>query len=50
MTADRSRYGLRAIALGYLALLIVAPVAMVFYRAFEHGIGRAWDAVRLMVK
>jgi len=40
-----SRYGLRAIALGYLALLVVAPVSMVFYRAFEHGIGAAWDAV-----
>jgi sulfate/thiosulfate transport system permease protein len=33
------------VALGYLALLVVAPVAMVFYRAFEHGIGAAWDAV-----
>ena len=40
-----SRYGLRTIALGYLALLVVAPVAMVFYRAFEHGIGAAWEAV-----
>ncbi|MEA2281749.1 MAG: sulfate/thiosulfate transport system permease protein [Solirubrobacteraceae bacterium] len=45
MTATRSRYTLRAIALGYLALLIVLPVAMVFYRAFEKGIGAAWDAV-----
>src|SRR3954452_9026432 len=45
MTAARSRYGLRAIALGYLFLLIAAPVAMVFYRAFEHGIAAAWDAV-----
>jgi sulfate transport system permease protein len=40
-----SRYGLRTAALGYLGLLVVAPVAMVFYRAFEHGIGAAWDAV-----
>ena len=40
-----SRYALRTVALGYLALLVVAPVAMVFYRAFEHGIGAAWDAV-----
>jgi sulfate transport system permease protein len=45
MTAARSRYGLRVIALGYLFLLIAAPVAMVFYRAFEHGIAAAWDAV-----
>jgi sulfate transport system permease protein len=40
-----SRYALRSAALGYLALLVAAPVAMVFYRAFEHGIGAAWDAV-----
>jgi sulfate transport system permease protein len=45
MTSNTSRYGLRTVALGYLALLIVAPVAMVFYRAFEHGIAAAWDAV-----
>jgi sulfate transport system permease protein len=45
MTATRSRYALRTIALGYLALLIVLPVAMVFYRAFEKGLGAAWDAV-----
>ena len=36
---------LRVIALGYLALLLVVPVGMVFYRAFENGIGPAWDAV-----
>jgi sulfate/thiosulfate transport system permease protein len=40
-----SRYALRTIALGYLALLVVAPVSMVFSRAFEHGIAAAWDAV-----
>jgi sulfate/thiosulfate transport system permease protein len=40
-----SRYALRTVALGYLALLVVAPVSMVFYRAFEHGIAAAWDAV-----
>jgi sulfate transport system permease protein len=45
VTARRTRYGLRFIALGYLFLLIAAPVAMVFYRAFEHGIAAAWDAV-----
>jgi sulfate transport system permease protein len=45
MTAAPSRYGLRVVALGYLALLIIAPVAMVFYRSFEHGLGAAWDAV-----
>ena len=40
-----SRYALRAGALGYLALLLLFPVGLVFYRAFEHGFGPAWDAV-----
>jgi sulfate transport system permease protein len=35
----------RSIALGYLALLLLAPVAMIFYRTFEHGIGPVWDAI-----
>jgi sulfate transport system permease protein len=40
-----SRYTLRVVGLGYLALLLVAPVSLVFWRAFEHGVGPAWDAV-----
>jgi len=32
-------------ALGYVALLVVVPVASVFYRAFDHGLAAAWDAV-----
>jgi sulfate transport system permease protein len=40
-----SRIALRTVALGYLAALLVVPVAMVFYRAFEPGIGTAWEAV-----
>jgi sulfate transport system permease protein len=43
MTAGRLT--LRFAALGYLALLLVVPVGMVFYRALENGIGPAWDAV-----
>jgi sulfate transport system permease protein len=35
----------RTVALGYLALLLVAPVAMIFYRTFEHGLAPVWDAV-----
>jgi sulfate transport system permease protein len=35
----------RTIALGYLALLLVAPVGLVFYRTFEHGFAAAWHAV-----
>jgi sulfate/thiosulfate transport system permease protein len=40
-----SRYTLRVVGLGYLALLLVAPVSLVFWRTFEHGVGPAWDAV-----
>src|SRR5215210_5166591 len=39
------RYGLRFFALGYLAILLLVPVGMVAYRAFEPGIGAAWDSV-----
>ena len=39
------RYVLRFAALGYLGLLLLAPVGYVFYKTFEHGIGPAWDAV-----
>jgi sulfate/thiosulfate transport system permease protein len=40
-----SRYLLRFSALGYLALLLLIPLGMVFYRAFEHGFAPAWDAI-----
>jgi sulfate transport system permease protein len=39
------KYALRSAALGYLAVLLVAPVGFVFWRTFEHGVGPAWDAV-----
>jgi sulfate/thiosulfate transport system permease protein len=39
------RYGLRIVGLGYLLAILAAPVALVFWRTFEHGIGPAWDAV-----
>ncbi|MFI4989665.1 MAG: sulfate ABC transporter permease subunit CysW [Solirubrobacterales bacterium] len=39
------RIGARTIALGYLAVLLLAPVAMIFYRTFEHGLGPVWNAV-----
>ena len=39
------KYALRLFSLGYLAVLLVAPVGYVFWKAFEHGVGPAWDAV-----
>lgn len=44
-TARARRLGLRFAALGYLLVLIGAPVAMIFYRTFEHGLAPVWDAV-----
>jgi len=41
----RSRLTLRFIALGYLFLLLAAPVGLVFWRTFENGLGPAWEAV-----
>jgi sulfate/thiosulfate transport system permease protein len=40
-----ARLGLRSAALVYLALILVAPVVMVFYRTFEHGWGVDWAAI-----
>jgi sulfate transport system permease protein len=41
----RNRLTLRFIALGYLFLLLAAPVGLVFWRTFENGLGPAWEAV-----
>lgn len=43
--AAARRLGLRAVALGYLLLLLGAPVGMIFYRTFEHGLAPVWEAV-----
>lgn len=37
------RITLRLIALVYLFFLLVVPVALIFYRSFEHGIVQFWD-------
>jgi sulfate/thiosulfate transport system permease protein len=44
VVAVKSRVALRTAALGYLAVLLILPVGMVFYRAFEHGLGKFFDA------
>ncbi len=41
----KSKYALRFVALGYLLLLLGIPVALVFFNAFQDGVGAAWDAV-----
>jgi sulfate transport system permease protein len=40
-----SRYLLRTIALVYLAVLLAAPLALVFWNTFEDGFGTALEAV-----
>lgn len=40
-----ARYGLRAVALGYLGALLVIPVAVIFLRTFEDGLGPPIEAV-----
>jgi sulfate transport system permease protein len=39
------KLSLRFVALGYLAVILVGPLTVVFWRTFEHGVGPAWDAV-----
>jgi sulfate transport system permease protein len=39
-----SRLGLRAVALGYLAVILVGPLVIVFWRTFQDA-GAAWDAI-----
>jgi len=40
-----ARLGLRTLALGYLAVLLAAPLVLVFWRTFEEGFGAFWDAI-----
>ena len=37
------RLSLRTVALGYLFVLIVVPIAIILYRSFEHGLGQFWE-------
>ena len=39
------RYGLRAVALGYLLVVLLGPLFMVFWRTFENGFDAAWAAL-----
>jgi sulfate/thiosulfate transport system permease protein len=43
--AERRKLGLRTVALIYLGLLLLAPVAMIFYRTFEHGLEPVWNSI-----
>jgi sulfate/thiosulfate transport system permease protein len=45
MPDRRSRLGLRAVALLYLALLLLVPIGLVLYRTFEHGVAAVWASI-----
>jgi sulfate transport system permease protein len=36
---------LRSIAIGYLLIILIGPLSMMFWRTFEHGGGKAWAAL-----
>jgi sulfate/thiosulfate transport system permease protein len=40
-----TRYTLRFVALGYLAALLIVPVGLIVYRAFEDGIGAFIESI-----
>jgi sulfate/thiosulfate transport system permease protein len=44
-TSRSTRIGLRVVALGYLAVLLLVPVGLVFYRTLEPGLGSVIESV-----
>jgi len=46
MTARSSaKWGLRGLAFGYLGALLLAPVGLIFWKTFEHGLGPPIEAM-----
>ncbi len=46
MTArSPAKWGLRGLAFGYLGVLLLAPVGLIFWKTFEHGLGPPIDAM-----
>jgi sulfate/thiosulfate transport system permease protein len=39
------RLGLRSVALGYLLVVLLGPLSMVFWKTFEHGFSPFWNAL-----
>ena len=44
-SAAGSRYTLRTVALGYLALILVLPFSMIVYYTFRDGLAPVWEAL-----
>jgi len=45
IVSRRGTLGLRVIALGYLAVLLLIPVGVVLYRTLEPGLGEVWRSI-----
>ena len=45
-TSTRTRLGLRALALGYLVVLLAVPIALILWRTFGPGVGAFLASVR----
>ncbi len=45
MSSAGSRWGLRFLGLGYLTLLLVAPLVVIFFKTFEHGLMPPLEAI-----
>ncbi|MBS1860407.1 MAG: sulfate ABC transporter permease subunit CysW [Actinobacteria bacterium] len=44
-SSPTSRWGLRVLGLGYIAVLLVAPLILLFYKTFEKGLAPPWEAI-----
>ncbi len=40
-----SRWGLRFLGIGYLAVLLIAPLVLIFFKTFEDGLAPPWEAI-----
>jgi sulfate/thiosulfate transport system permease protein len=39
------RWGLRFLGIGYLAVLLIAPLVLIFFKTFEDGLAPPWEAI-----
>jgi len=44
-SSTRSRWSLRVLGLGYLTVLLLLPLCVIFYKTFEHGLAPPIDAI-----
>jgi sulfate/thiosulfate transport system permease protein len=44
-SSTRSRWGLRLLGLGYIFLLLLLPLGLIFYKTFENGLAPPIDAI-----